>query len=151
MMSTNMHRYAACLALLTGCASLAHAAPTCTNPVGKWKNELGSTLIVSEFDAPSGKISGNYISPSGTTGATYPMVGWINNAPASKSNNRTVFTFSVRWGSYGSVTAWTGTCIDGTSYKPAVITTLWHLARGSSDYSWDHVLTNSDGFVALPD
>lgn len=53
--------------------------------------------------------------------------------------------FSVQWGNYGSMTAWTGTC-DASGGVPA-ITTVWHLVRTGSQYSWDHMLTNSDVFV----
>lgn len=46
MMCMSMRQYAACVALLGSCVSLAQAAPTCNNPVGEWKNQLGSTLTI---------------------------------------------------------------------------------------------------------
>ncbi|KTF39451.1 avidin/streptavidin family protein [Xanthomonas translucens] len=146
MMSMHMRRYAACVALLAGCVSLAQAAPTCSNPVGDWGNQLGSTLRITAVQ-PSGQLSGTYTSPSGTTGSAYPLIGWFTNpvAGSTASSNLPAITFSVQWGSYGSMTAWVGTC-DPSSGVPT-ITTVWHLARTSSQYSWDHLLTNSDVFV----
>ncbi|AVS60822.1 autotransporter [Paracidovorax avenae] len=148
-MTKSMHlcRYAACLALLGGCASMAQSTPTCTSPVGDWKNQLGSTLSITAV-SPSGQISGTYTSPSGTTGLAYPLTGWVNNpAPSSPApSNLPAFAFSVQWGSsYGSITSWTGTC-DVSGGVPT-ITTLWNLVRTGSQYSWDHILTNSDVFV----
>ncbi|WP_409975459.1 MULTISPECIES: avidin/streptavidin family protein [Xanthomonas translucens group] len=145
-MRIHMRRYIACAALLGGCVSLAQAAPTCTNPVGAWENQLGSTLTITAVQ-PSGQLSGTYVSPSGTTGSVYPLIGWFASPVAGSTapSKLPAITFSVQWGSYGSLTAWTGTC-DASGGVPT-ITTVWHLARTASQYSWDHMLTNSDVFV----
>ncbi|CAM3956585.1 avidin/streptavidin family protein [Paracidovorax anthurii] len=145
-MTKKLSRYAACLALLGGCASLAQATPTCTNPVGEWKNQLGSTLNITAVQT-TGQLSGTYASPSGTTGSAYTLIGWVNHpAPASPAaSNLPAFAFSVQWGAYGSITSWTGTC-DTPGGVPT-ITTIWNLVRASSQFSWDHVLTNSDVFI----
>ncbi|ALS96033.1 avidin/streptavidin family protein [Xanthomonas oryzae] len=146
MMSMFMRQCAACVVLLGGCISLAQAAPTCNNPVGEWKNQLGSTLTITAVQ-PSGLLSGTYISPSGTTGSVYPLVGWFANPVAGSTalSKLPAITFSVQWGNYGSMTAWTGTC-DASGGVPT-ITTVWHLVRTASQYAWDHMLTNSDVFV----
>ncbi|SCB03888.1 hypothetical secreted protein [Xanthomonas translucens pv. translucens DSM 18974] len=79
----HMRRYAACVALL-GSVSLAQAAPTCSNPVGEWQNQLGSTLRITAVQ-PSRQLSGTYISPSGTTGSAYPLIGWFANSVAGST------------------------------------------------------------------
>ncbi|QRN42883.1 autotransporter [Xanthomonas oryzae pv. oryzae] len=110
------------------------------------KNQLGSTLTITAVQ-PSGQLSGTYISPSGTTGSVYPLVGWFCQSgcwvDGIEQTARHHF-FSVHWGNYGSMTAWTGTC-DASGGVPT-ITTVWHLVRTASQYAWDHMLTNSDVF-----
>jgi hypothetical protein len=69
------------LALLNVCASVEAKPPTCTQPVGKWKNVRRSVLDIHNYDAATGATSGQYISNSGASGA-HPIVGWINSAPA---------------------------------------------------------------------
>lgn len=127
-------------------ASTVHAArPSCEKLEGEWKNELGSTLKISSVGA-DGKLSGTYTSPSGTSGSSAPMIGWTNSAlPARNDNNIKVVSFSVNWGSYGSVTSWSGACSlkGGTP----TISTIWNLVRSNSSYEWDHILTNTDTFT----
>jgi len=146
MMSISTRQYIACVALLGSYVSLAQAAPTCNSPVGEWKNQLGSTLTITAVHT-SGQLSGTYVSPSGTTGSVYPMVGWFANPAvgSTASSKLPAITFSVLWSNYGSMTAWTGTC-DISGGVPT-ITTVWHLVRTGSQYAWDHMLTNSDVFV----
>ena len=135
----------ACASLLIGAACQA-ATPTCKNPLGDWKNQLNSTLSIDNYDAGTGHISGNYISPSGGGTSKFPLVGWLNSlAPQGNKNNATIISFSVRWGSIGSVTSWTGTCVEAGG--SARLTTLWQLGRPNSDFAWDHVLTGSDAFT----
>ena len=57
------------LALLNVCASIEAKPPTCTQPVGRWRNERGSVLDIRNYDAATGAISGQYISNSGTAGS----------------------------------------------------------------------------------
>jgi hypothetical protein len=42
------------LALLNVCASIEAKPPTCTQPVGRWRNERGSVLEIRNFDAATG-------------------------------------------------------------------------------------------------
>jgi hypothetical protein len=132
---------------LTLFASTVHAAtPSCENLNGEWVNQLGSTLSIEKVDSSTGSISGTYQSPSGTAGQKHPLVGWLNKSnPVQGKDNITVVSFSVNWGTYGSVTSWSGTC-SSTSEKPT-IKTIWNLVRSNSDFSWDHILTNSDTFT----
>ncbi|MCW7539664.1 avidin/streptavidin family protein [Aquabacterium sp. A7-Y] len=121
------------------------AAPDCSNLPGEWTNQLGSTLSIHSVDHGSGKILGSYVSPSGTQGEKEELVGWINSSQATSESNVLAIAFSVQWGSYGSITSWTGFC-ENKGGTPT-ITTFWHLVRSSSRFTWDHMLTGSDVFV----
>jgi hypothetical protein len=126
------------------------ASPSCANPVGEWANQIkpkSSTLKITSVQ--NGALQGTYISPSGTQGDEYPIVGWVN-AGASEQNkdNAVIISFSVNWGStYGSVTSWTGVCrtVNGASK----LTALWNLGMSHSvlgDFEWAHVLSGQDTF-----
>lgn len=146
-MKTRFSRSSTCSVLAAVLVSTAcqAAKPTCQNPIGDWKNQLNSTLSVNKYDTATGQISGAYISPSGGGTSKFPLIGWINVlAPQANKHNAVIMSFSVRWGAYGSVTSWTGTCIDvGGSAR---LTTLWQLGRANSDFEWDHVLAGTDTF-----
>jgi Avidin family len=135
------------LALLNVCASIEAKPPTCTQPVGKWRNERGSVLEIRSYDAATGAISGQYISNSGTTGS-HPMVGWVNSEPVgssdSKVNHAEVITFLVHWGAVGGVSAWTGTCAVNSHSGLEQISALWHTALPNSEFYWQHTLTGAD-------
>ena len=127
------------------------AAPDCQNFVGKWVNNLSqpSTLTITSVDRVTGKIEGSYSSPSGTGGELFPAIGWLNLANAGiKPDVVPVISFSVRWGKYGSITAWSGTCrkINGVP----TINTLWTLSRSAGDFEWDHQLAGADVFKPAP-
>ncbi|MDH4186480.1 MAG: avidin/streptavidin family protein [Nitrospira sp.] len=119
---------------------------SCSNLQGEWKNQLGSTLSISSIDGKTGKLTGTYVSPSGTAGDKHELSGWVNNEknPEAKSFTPAI-SFSVQWGKYGSITSWTGSCDDKGGVP--TITTIWNLVRTSSQFTWDHVLTNSDVFT----
>lgn len=125
-------------------AGVAKAAPpTCSNPIGTWQNQIQSILTLKTYDSTTGAIAGTYTSPSGGGSIVVPLVGWMNTTKSSsKSNYKTVISFTVNWGQFGDVTAWTGTC-DNTKNQ---ITGLWHLAYTATDYDWDHVLAGEDIF-----
>lgn len=123
------------------------SAPTCANPVGAWKNHLGkpSTLTFKSIDSKTGSISGTYTSPSGTGGQDYPLIGWMNQGvTTSGKDNAVILSFSVRWGSYGSVTSWTGVC--RTVNNQSILSAMWFLGRPVTDFEWDHVLSGQDTF-----
>ena len=120
---------------------------TCDNPVGAWRNHLTrpSTLTIKSADTNSGRISGTYSSPLGTGGQDYPLVGWMNRAVAvTGKDGAVILSFSVRWGSYGSVTSWTGVC--RTTNNQSVLSAMWFLGRSVTDFEWDHVLSGQDIF-----
>src|SRR5216684_700458 len=91
--------------LFTGSASA--AGPTCSNFQGDWRNELGSSLSITNVNARTGALAGTYQSPSGTSGQTFPLAGWTNKAAAQTGkDSASVIAFSVQWGTYGSITSW---------------------------------------------
>ena len=144
------------MALINVCASAAAKAPTCTQPVGKWRNERGSVLDIRNYDAATGAISGQYLSNSGTTGS-HPMMGWLNSAPAEtgasckgcKLDRAEVITFLVRWGVVGSVSAWNGTCAVNSQSGREQIFASWNTARPTTEFEWDHTLTGAEPFVPI--
>ena len=143
------------VALLSACASIEAKPPTCTQPVGKWQDQLQSVLEIKTYDTATGAISGQYIARSGA--GSWPMVGWINSTPAEssapgkagKGDHADVFTLAVRWGDRGSITAWTGTCAVNSQSGLAQIYTLWHTARSNTGLEWEHTLTGSEVFVPI--
>jgi hypothetical protein len=144
-----MRHFAVIGAVVVLSASSAIAAPTCDNMQGAWVNQLGSTLNIQAINSATGAITGSYISPSGGGTTTYPLAGWINSKdPVSGQNNVKVISFTVRWGTIGSITSWTGYC--QTVNGAPKLTTLWHLVRPNSSFEWDHILTNTDVFTPAP-
>ncbi|WP_277184400.1 avidin/streptavidin family protein, partial [Caballeronia sp. BR00000012568055] len=119
---------AACTLGMTPAA--AASTQSCASLVGTWGNRLGSTMTVQSVDPTTGAITGTYRSPSGTSGEQFPLVGWTNTAPAqSAQDNVTLVTFTVNWGIYGSITAWSGLC--RTENQVPTIEALWHYAQSN--------------------
>src|SRR5262249_31884195 len=102
----------------------ATSSPTCASPTGTWINQMGSEMVIKSVDTTTGAITGQYRTSTGASG-WYPLVGWANSLPAAPpADNAKVISFSVNWGSVGSVTSWTGIC-RGTNE----LRTLWQLGR----------------------
>ena len=148
------------VALLSACASLEAKPSTCTQPVDKWENRQKSVLEIKTYDTATGAISGEYTSRSGTSASSmpYPVVGWINSAPpessapgnAGKSDHAEVITFEVRWGTLGSISAWTGTCaVNSQSSGLEQISAVWHTTQPNTGFEWDHTLTGSEVLVPI--
>ena len=147
------------LALLSGCMAVDAKPPTCTQPMGKWNDETKSVIEIKTYDVATGAISGEFTSRSGDSASStpYPVVGWINSAPAKssapgkagKGDHKDVFTLAVRWGEHGSVTAWIGTCAVNSQSGLAQISTLRHTTRPNTGFEWDHTLTASEVFVPI--
>lgn len=136
------------LALLNVCASIQAKPPSCTQPVGKWQDQLQSVLEIETYDTATGAISGRYVSHSGA--GSWPMVGWINSAPGA-GNHAVVITFAVRWTNQNSVSAWTGTCAVSSQSGREQIFASWHTTRPNSGFEWDHTLTGAEPFVPMTD
>ena len=143
------------LALLNVCASIEAKPPTCTQPMGKWQDQLQSVLEIKTYDTATGAISGQYIAHSGA--GSWPMVGWINSAPVGssdsckgcKGDHAEVITFTVRWTNHNSVTAWTGTCAVNSQSGREQILASWHTARPDAEFEWLHILTGAEPFVPI--
>jgi len=114
--------------------------------VGEWVNDLGSILKITNIDSSSGRISGIYKSSSGTSGKSFPLIGWVNyQNPQPATDNAVVVCFSVHWGQHGSVTTWNGTY--HFEEQNSMIKTQWLLVRSNSKFVWDHMLTGSSTFT----
>ena len=126
----------------------AKSSPTCANPIGKWTNQITpkSTLTITSVDAQTGQLSGSYSSPSGTAGQEFPLVGWLSKAPSALGkDNVVVISFAVNWGSYHTVTSWSGVCRSSAGSGDSLVA-LWHLANPVASYEWAHVLSGQDTF-----
>jgi Avidin family len=150
------------VALLSACANLEAKPPTCTQPLGKWKNRQKSVLEINTYNTATGAIAGEYTSHSGAGASAssmpYPVVGWINSAPAEssapgkagKGDHAEVITFAVHWGTLGGISAWTGTCaVNSQSSGLEQISALWHTTRPNTGFAWDHTLTGSEVLVPI--
>jgi hypothetical protein len=122
------------VALLTGCGAIEAKPPTCAQPLGKWNDETKSVIEIRTYDTATGAITGEFISH--TDVGSYPMVGWINSAPAESS-------------APGAITTWTGTCAVNSQSGLAQISTLWHTARPDTGHEWDHLVTGSEVLVPI--
>ncbi len=83
----DVHVHASMCCLRCAARKLHLARPGSTNlqqPGRRMENQLGSTLTITAVQ-PSGQLSGTYISPSGTTGSVYPLVGWFANPVAGST------------------------------------------------------------------
>ena len=103
--------------LLRGCMPVDARPPTCAHPLGKWNDEVKSVIEIETYDTATGAISGEYISRSGA--GSWPVVGWINSAPAE------------------------------SSAPGAQISTLWHTARPNTRFEWEHILTGPEVLVPI--
>lgn len=118
------------------------SAQDCQNPEGTWVNELGSALIIEKI-SDEGEIIGRYASSTGVDGKVFPLIGFVNvNAEYPDEVN---ISWSVRWKGYGSITSWTGYCIDDE--RQPKIKTIWNLVRSGKEYDWERIITNSSVFV----
>jgi hypothetical protein len=142
------------LALLSVCATVDAKPPTCTQPVGKWQDQLQSVLEIKTYDAATGAISGQYVSHSGAS--SWPMVGWINSAAVGsgdscqgcKVDHAGVITFAVRWSKPDNLTAWTGTCAVNSKSGREQIFASWHTTRPNSGFG-DYTLTGAEPFIPI--
>lgn len=68
------------------------------NLKGKWENEFGSIMDITQTDSKTGIFSGNYQSDTGATGIYY-FTGITDIAPDPNTNSQTI-SFSVSWRSF---------------------------------------------------
>ncbi len=115
----------------------------CQDLEGRWVNELGSVLVIDTV-ANDGQIIGKYASSTGVDGKIFPLQGWINASADHPTEINVAFT--VRWEGYGSLTSWTGYCLEDEDSSS--IKTIWNLVRSGKEFPWERILTNSSTFVA---
>jgi len=105
-----------------------------------WKNQLGSIMVVKQFNGVSGQMSGTYTTKVGcSAGTPQPMTGWIYGAKPG-----TAIAFSVSWVGCDSLTSWTGQFDNGTLNFKA----QWYLARAAPQ-AWNGINAGSDSFTLV--
>ena len=113
-------------------------AQSCQSLAGQWINQDSSIL---EFTTDDGVLQGFYQSNASDDARRFPLHGVINSA-----GEMVTLAFMVSWYEYGSITSWTGYCIDGEEPE---IHTMWHLVRPYVTYDWERFVTNTSTFVPL--
>lgn len=107
---------------------------------GRWRNQHGSEMQLRV--APGGRLVGTYHTAVGAPSPKqeFELAGFACGD---------LVAFTVNFGRYGSLTAWTGqhTLVDGAER----IHTLWHLAKNIPDADepralWAGVLAGADTF-----
>ena len=128
--------------LLNALISLNAQTPNFNRLIGKWENQLKSTLEISNVNPTTFQITGQYTS---VDAGTYPIIGYVNFQPidpSPKVNNVLVISFAVRWGNIGTITTWNGFL----QYDSLKITGQWLLSQPTSRFIWDHILVGQDIF-----
>ncbi|CAH2296929.1 Hypothetical predicted protein [Pelobates cultripes] len=99
----------------------AHASNQCSL-AGRWRNELGSTIIISSANI-HGTFSGTYMTGVSLSNANItetPITGF------QQDSNEPTFGFTVKWAFSDSITVFTGQCfLNSTGGK--VLHTSWLL------------------------
>jgi hypothetical protein len=119
------------------------SAQDCNHLKGQWVNEMGSALIIDDI-LSNGKIIGDYASSTGVDGKVFPLSGWVNQSDDHPEEVN--ISFMVKWEGYGSITSWTGYCINPDGVLQ--IKTIWNLVRSGKEYDWERIITNSSTFIA---
>jgi hypothetical protein len=105
---------------------------TSNDLIGTWHNESQSTIRITAI-APSGQITGTYISQPGTPGQVFPLFGWVKPiADGAKGPPIIPVLFRVKGGAYGTITVWSGYLSKGKDSKLS-ITTIWDVIRAYAD------------------
>lgn len=114
-------------------------AQNCNDLRGKWQNQNGSILHITEVSGQS-QLSGNYLSHEGTDAVAFPLVGWIQS-----KNERRPISFTVHWKENKTLTAWTGYC----DASDTTIYTLWHHINPETEFEYERWSTQASEFVPL--
>jgi hypothetical protein len=111
---------------------------------GKWHNQHGSEMYLTVSE--SGQVAGSFRTVVGTPRPVeeFPLIGFVCGD---------LISFTVNFGRYQSLTAWTGqhTVENGVE----TLETVWHLAVNIEDpaekaWMWSGVRTGADTFVRGP-
>jgi hypothetical protein len=106
--------------------------------VGVWKNELGSTMEVEQYDGTN--FTGSYTSAVSANGQS--AKGTLSGTVAGDA-----VAFLVNWKQqFSSVTAWSGLVL-GDAATPAIYA-LWHLSTTpeADDGAWESIMAGADLF-----
>jgi avidin family protein len=113
--------------------------PPTINFSGVWTNRLGSEM---ELTVEDGRITGWYRTAVGDPSPTeeFPLCGFVSGD---------LIAFTVNFGKYDSLTAWTGQ--HTVEDRVETIHTLWHLAKNIPDEDepkllWAGILTGANIF-----
>ena len=131
------------IVVLWCCVTQLARGQNCQQLAGQWVNELGSVLVIDSVGM-AGEIFGVYKSSTGVDGKTFALDGKINSSEEFPDDVN--IAFMVRWDGYGSITSWTGYCleVDGNPQ----IKTIWHLVRPGKEFDWERIITNASTFVS---
>ncbi len=111
---------------------------------GTWYNQHGSEMRLTV--AADGKVTGTFHTGVGSPrpAEVFPLIGFVCGD---------LISFSVNFGKYQSLTAWTGqhAMEDGVE----TIETMWHLAinieeRAEKDWLWSGIRAGADTFHRGP-
>jgi Avidin family len=107
---------------------------------GQWKNELGSSMVLS---IEGSQVTGTYL--SAVSAGDGPV-----EAPLYGSVTGDLISFSVNWGN--SITSWVGHGIRENDQDGIV--TLWHLVAAIPDETnpqsqWKTVYAGADSFTRI--
>ncbi len=122
---------------LTLFSTVVHASPKL---VGKWKNELKSTMTIKTL---SGDGTFNGVYESAVSASHKKVKGSLIGSVAGDS-----ISFVVNWEpTFASVTAWSGKLMVDKK-RVAHIYTLWLLSHGVDDPkdAWQSIVAGSDTF-----
>nr|XP_033793410.1 cyclic AMP-responsive element-binding protein 3-like isoform X2 [Geotrypetes seraphini] len=112
---------------------------------GKWRNELGSNMTISQVDE-SGFFTGLYltqVSLANKTIITSPLTG------TQQLSDEPTFGISVNWQFAASITSWAGQCYKDSLGKDFLITTWLLREQTSFADNWKSQRIGMDFFVRI--
>ncbi len=130
------------LALLVSVSAESYSA-SCTNVVGAWQNDVGSTMLVDKNE--KGIISGTFQLSPNIDQFKYTMVGVLNSKPKNnEASNVPAVSFSVHWGFLGSIGNWVGVCRGDKSLSKLEL--IGHQVVPNAKQANEHIYTHQDTF-----
>ncbi|XP_030048635.1 avidin [Microcaecilia unicolor] len=112
---------------------------------GRWQNELGSNMTISQVDG-KGFFTGVYMTQVSLTNRTIiesPLTG------AQQLRDEPTVGFSVNWKFAASVTSWTGQCYKDPQGKEFLITTWLLREETPVEENWRATRVGLDVFIRI--
>jgi hypothetical protein len=106
---------------------------------GRWVNELGSEVVVSQT---ADHLSGTYESAvsTGGTKTTGDLTGFVDGD---------LISFTVHWRDYQAITTWVGQLVPSTPSD--TIKTMWQMVKQvDAGEEWSAINAGSDIFIRTP-